>query len=675
MLIDGWNQDVWSKLKAAVVGDGLLGQQIVENLAAMGIRETTFIGNSKVTSDVKSDGYLSFCDDISLDSTSSDKFDSGSSDKPDNKSYGKPIHDNSPQDKSLHDKSISHKVKYFLSRVNPNVKVFGIHWYPAAKSIEAFLDDVNVIFETTNNPIAKRRIFDYAKKTGKFLVSGFCEELRGGFFVGTENEERISELEQILALQQKDKKQETEERKLEDKKVVEKESEERITQEITQRIKQETKQGITREITQGIIPSMILGGLMVEEARKQFMPYDKHETPPLKTMFWYNLLSNGRFSRDNDFSLSPNTEFKDAENKDVEFKDIRNKDVKNRDAGHKPMEPHSVDIHSIDTHSVDTHPIEPNSIEHKSVLIVGAGALGTPAALAYLLLNIGKITILDYDTPNESNLARQIFYYDSLGKPKSVTLSEKLRRISDKTVDKTQIETEPSIQIETQPFIQLETQQPIQIQAQQSVQSGTQQHKTQIESINGKLVRYDQAKAEQGNVEEARDYVDYILITPEELKEREFDLIVSCVDNFSTRLLLNKLATKFAIPLVHGGTSYSSAKVTLYIPQITSCPNCLFDFKYLAKDEVNRDSCDNVPEPSIITTSKICAGLMVGESLLFLSNAGSISNTPPIPNANSGVEPNADFERFINGYIAYDTFESVRTGIVRTESICNCGKK
>lgn len=582
-LIEGWNQDVWSRLKAAVVGDGLLGQQIVENLVAMGIGETIFIGNSKLASDVKSDGYLSFCGDISLDSTSSDKLGSDSSGKSDDKSYNK-------------DKSIPHTVKLFLSKVNPSVKIFGVHWYPAARSIEAFLDDADVIFETTNNPIIKMRIFDYAKKTGKFLVSGSCEELRGGFFVGTENEERISELEQTIGTQH------------------------RKTQHQNEQDKNKKQ-----EIRQGIIPSMILGGLMIEEARKQFMPYDKDETLPLKTMFWYNLLSNGRFSRDNDFSLVPDTESTSAENRD-----------------------NSIGYHLI---------------EQKSVLIVGAGALGTPAALAYLLLNTGKITILDYDTPNESNLARQIFYYDSLGRPKSVTLKEKLRRIIDRTIDRTIDKTNDKTENEAQ---QIKT------------KIRTEQLRTQIESINGKLVRYDQAKAEQENAEEANaeEARDYELITPEELKDRRFDLIVSCVDNFSTRLLLNKLATKFAIPLVHGGTSYSSAKITLYVPSspsvhnvhgvygATSCPSCLFGFKYLAKEEVDRDSCDNVPESSIITTSKICAGLMVGESLLFLSNP---------PKKDSGKDNNHD--HFINGYIAYDTFESTRTGIIRAEFICECGKK
>jgi len=45
-----------------------------------------------------------------------------------------------------------------------------------------------------------------------------------------------------------------------------------------------------------------------------------------------------------------------------------------------------------------------------SVLIVGAGGLGSPVAIYLAALGIGKIGIVDYDKVEISNLARQIIF-------------------------------------------------------------------------------------------------------------------------------------------------------------------------------------------------------------------------------------------------------------------------
>lgn len=64
---------------------------------------------------------------------------------------------------------------------------------------------------------------------------------------------------------------------------------------------------------------------------------------------------------------------------------------------------------------------------HSSVLVIGAGGLGSPA-LAYLAAaGVGKIGIVDYDTVDLSNLQRQILYtINDLGKEKSLIASNRL---------------------------------------------------------------------------------------------------------------------------------------------------------------------------------------------------------------------------------------------------------
>jgi len=71
------------------------------------------------------------------------------------------------------------------------------------------------------------------------------------------------------------------------------------------------------------------------------------------------------------------------------------------------------------------------TLENKSVLIVGAGGLGT-AVITYLIrAGIGKIGICEYDIVDISNLHRQILYsFKDIGKKKSYILKEKLKHIN-----------------------------------------------------------------------------------------------------------------------------------------------------------------------------------------------------------------------------------------------------
>ena len=63
-----------------------------------------------------------------------------------------------------------------------------------------------------------------------------------------------------------------------------------------------------------------------------------------------------------------------------------------------------------------------------SVLIVGAGGLGSPVAFYLTALGVGKIGIIDYDKVEMSNLARQIIFTNKdIKKRKSSTAVKKLK--------------------------------------------------------------------------------------------------------------------------------------------------------------------------------------------------------------------------------------------------------
>jgi len=68
-----------------------------------------------------------------------------------------------------------------------------------------------------------------------------------------------------------------------------------------------------------------------------------------------------------------------------------------------------------------------------SVLIVGVGGLGSPIALYLTALGIGKIGIVDKDSVEISNLARQIiFSTNDIRKKKSLVAIKKLKKINPK---------------------------------------------------------------------------------------------------------------------------------------------------------------------------------------------------------------------------------------------------
>ena len=66
-----------------------------------------------------------------------------------------------------------------------------------------------------------------------------------------------------------------------------------------------------------------------------------------------------------------------------------------------------------------------------SVLVIGAGGLGSPAALYLAAAGVGRIGIVDGDAVELSNLQRQILHATAdLGRPKAVSAAESMRAIN-----------------------------------------------------------------------------------------------------------------------------------------------------------------------------------------------------------------------------------------------------
>jgi adenylyltransferase/sulfurtransferase len=70
-------------------------------------------------------------------------------------------------------------------------------------------------------------------------------------------------------------------------------------------------------------------------------------------------------------------------------------------------------------------------LKNSSVLLVGAGGLGSPAATYLAAAGVGRIGLVDFDTVEASNLQRQILYGTSdVGRPKLDAASERLHDLN-----------------------------------------------------------------------------------------------------------------------------------------------------------------------------------------------------------------------------------------------------
>lgn len=70
-------------------------------------------------------------------------------------------------------------------------------------------------------------------------------------------------------------------------------------------------------------------------------------------------------------------------------------------------------------------------ISNGRVLLIGAGGLGSPAALYLAAAGIGKLGIVDYDVVDLSNLQRQILHFTKdVGRPKAESAKETLNALN-----------------------------------------------------------------------------------------------------------------------------------------------------------------------------------------------------------------------------------------------------
>ena len=73
-------------------------------------------------------------------------------------------------------------------------------------------------------------------------------------------------------------------------------------------------------------------------------------------------------------------------------------------------------------------------LKKSSVGIAGLGGLGSNAAISLARAGVGKLVLVDFDKVEESNLTRQYYFLDQVGKLKVDALKENIKRINSEII-------------------------------------------------------------------------------------------------------------------------------------------------------------------------------------------------------------------------------------------------
>lgn len=150
-------------------------------------------------------------------------------------------------------------------------------------------------------------------------------------------------------------------------------------------------------------------------------------------------------------------------------------------------------------------------------MIIGCGALGCPSADLLVRAGVGKITLIDRDLVEVSNLHRQTLFTDADAQahlPKAIAAKHRLELVN------------PEVQ---------------------------------INAIVADFGAYD---------------ADRIVLHEKFAKP---DVLIDGTDNFETRFLINDLSVMHAIPYVYGGAIGTKGMAAVFIPGKTPCLRCVFE--------------------------------------------------------------------------------------------------
>lgn len=170
-----------------------------------------------------------------------------------------------------------------------------------------------------------------------------------------------------------------------------------------------------------------------------------------------------------------------------------------------------------------------DKLSQKHVLIIGAGALGSGSAELMTRAGVGRLTIIDRDYVEESNLQRQQLYTEEDVReklPKAAAAEKRLKAInSDVEIHALIADATPELM--------------------------------------GELITV-QSNLDRGSISESEFF-----------GSANIDLILDATDNFETRMMINDISQKYKIPWIYGACVGSYGMSFTIVPGVTPCLNCL----------------------------------------------------------------------------------------------------
>jgi len=160
-----------------------------------------------------------------------------------------------------------------------------------------------------------------------------------------------------------------------------------------------------------------------------------------------------------------------------------------------------------------------------TVLIIGAGGLGCPAAMYLAAAGVGKLILVDDDQVELSNLQRQILHQESdIGRDKVISARDSLRSLNS------------DIEVETHTIRLTE------------------------DNLQSILHSVDDSLDDSGNENTA------------------IDLVIDACDNFSTRFMINRACIAAGLPLVSGAAIRMEGQVAVFDTRHAQSPcyQCLY---------------------------------------------------------------------------------------------------
>ena len=210
------------------------------------------------------------------------------------------------------------------------------------------------------------------------------------------------------------------------------------------------------------------------------------------------------------------------------------------------------------------------NLKNASVMLIGMGGLGCPASEILARAGVGRLTLVDDDIIEVSNLQRQTLYAPKdIGQSKALTAKTALTRIN------------PHIDV--------------------------------------------QAICQRLTAEKADELFGerlYELTKTDDVP----DLLLDGSDNFATRYLLNRISVEYGIPLLSASAIGFSGQLALFEPKKqTGCYACVFGASKVASDaETENDEGDNNNSANcassgvLASTTAVMGGLQANVALQYL---------------------------------------------------------